>query len=163
MRAVIQRVKSCGVTVDGELISEIGNGLLVLLGVAKGDGQAEIDYLADRILNLRIFPDEDGRMNLSVLETRGELMVVSQFTLLADCRKGRRPSFTGAEDPALAEPLYEKFTSRLRESGLEVATGVFGEMMTVGLENWGPMTLVIESLPSPAHATSSVPPRNGIR
>ena len=147
MRAVIQRVKSCRVTIGDELISEICSGLLVLLGVAKGDGVAEIDYLADKILNLRVFLDEDGRMNLSVLDTRGELMVVSQFTLLADCRKGRRPSFVDAEDPALAEPLYEKFASRLRESGLEVAEGVFGEMMTVSLENWGPVTIVIDSLP----------------
>ena len=147
MRAVIQRVESCRVTVGDEFISETGPGLLVLLGVAKGDGSAGIEYLADKILNLRIFPDDEGRMNLSVLDTGGELMVVSQFTLLADCRKGRRPSFVDAEDPALAEPLYQKFAVRMRESGLKVAEGAFGEMMTVALENWGPVTVVIDSPP----------------
>jgi D-aminoacyl-tRNA deacylase len=144
VRAVIQRVKSCRVAVDGELRSEIGTGLLVLLGIARGDGEAELSFLADKILNLRIFPDEEGRMNLSVLDTAGELMVVSQFTLLADCRKGRRPSFVDAEDPELAEPLYERFAARLAESGLEVATGAFGAMMAVSLDNWGPVTLVID-------------------
>jgi D-tyrosyl-tRNA(Tyr) deacylase len=133
------------VTVGDEPISNIGPGLVVLIGVAKGDGPREMDYLADKILSLRIFPDEDGKMNLSVLDTGGELMVVSQFTLLADCRKGRRPSFIDAEDPALAGPLYRKFASRLRESGLRVAEGVFGGMMTVSLENWGPVTIVIDS------------------
>jgi D-aminoacyl-tRNA deacylase len=145
VRAVIQRVKSCRVTVGDELISETGYGLLVLLGIARGDGAAETDYLAEKILNLRIFPDEEEKMNLSVLDVRGELMLVSQFTLLADCRKGRRPSFIDAEDPELAEPLYERFAARLRESGLKVQEGAFGELMTVTLENWGPVTIVIDS------------------
>lgn len=144
MRAVIQRVRSCSVSIDGEVVSEIGEGLLLLLGVAKGDSTTEMGALSDKILNLRIFPDDQGRMNLSVLDTGGELMVVSQFTLLADCRKGRRPSFVAAEDPALAEPLYEEFVASLASSGLKVATGSFGAMMTVSLENWGPVTLVLD-------------------
>ena len=144
MRAVIQRVRSCSVSIDGEVVSEIGGGLLVLLGVAKGDSTTEIAALSDKILNLRIFPDDEGRMNFSVLDTGGELMVVSQFTLLADCRKGRRPSFVAAEEPALAEPLYEEFAAILASSGLKVATGSFGAMMTVNLENWGPVTLVLD-------------------
>jgi D-aminoacyl-tRNA deacylase len=150
MRAVVQRVRSCRVSVGGEPPSQIGTGLLVLLGVARGDGEAELSFMADKILNLRIFPDGDGRMNLSVLDIAGELMVVSQFTLLADCRKGRRPSFVGAADPELAEPLYERFAERLAESGLKVATGEFGAMMTVSLDNWGPVTLVIDSAESAA-------------
>ena len=145
MRAVVQRVRKCGVSVDGEVISETGPGLLVLLGIARGDGEGELAFMADKVLNLRVFPDDDGRMNLSVLDTEGELMVVSQFTLLADCRKGRRPSFVDAEDPTIAEGLYERFAARLGASGLRVATGAFGAMMTVSLENWGPVTLVIDS------------------
>jgi D-tyrosyl-tRNA(Tyr) deacylase len=148
---VIQRVKSCEVSVGGETVSEIGTGLLVLLGIARGDGEAELSFMAEKILNLRIFPDGEDRMNLSVLETGGELMVVSQFTLLADCRKGRRPSFVDAEAPDIAEPLYERFAARLAESGLKVATGAFGAMMNVSLDNWGPVTLVID-------APSSGPP-----
>lgn len=131
--------------VDGEAVSRIGTGILVLLGVAKGDTEAEAAYLADRILNLRIFPDAGGKMNLSVVETGGELTVVSQFTLLADCRKGRRPSFVGAEDPGRAEHLYREFVRRLISSGLKVGTGEFGETMTVTLDNWGPVTIVIDA------------------
>ena len=145
MRAVIQRVKECSVSVDGEVISETGPGLLVLLGIARGDGEDELAFMADKVLNLRVFPDEEGKMNLSVLDTGGELMVVSQFTLLADCRKGRRPSFVDAEDPTLAEGLYQRFAGRLLASGLKVATGAFGAMMMVRLENWGPVTLLIDS------------------
>ncbi len=133
----------------GELLSEIGAGLLVLLGIARGDGEAELSFLADKILNLRIFPDDEGKMNLSVLETGGELMVVSQFTLLADCRRGRRPSFVDAAEPELAEPLYERFAAALAGSGLKVATGAFGAMMTVSLDNWGPVTLVIDAVEPP--------------
>jgi D-tyrosyl-tRNA(Tyr) deacylase len=144
MRAVIQRVTRCAVSVDGELISEIGTGLLVLLGIARGDGEAELASLADKILNLRIFPDDEGKMNRSVGDISGELMVVSQFTLLADCRKGRRPSFVDAADPEEARPLYESFAARLTASGLRVATGVFGAMMTVSLDNLGPVTLIID-------------------
>jgi D-tyrosyl-tRNA(Tyr) deacylase len=143
MKAVVQRVSSCRVTIDGELHSEIGAGLLVLLGIAKGDGEPEISYTADKVLNLRIFPDDEGRMNLSVADISGEIMVVSQFTLLGDTRKGRRPSFVDAEDPGRAEPLYEEFAARLAASGLEVKTGVFGAMMTVSIENEGPVTLIL--------------------
>jgi D-tyrosyl-tRNA(Tyr) deacylase len=145
MKAVIQRVKSCSVSIEGQVVSEIGTGLFVLLGVARGDGPSELAFLSDKVLNLRIFPDSERKMNLSVLEINGELMVVSQFTLLADCRKGRRPSFVDAADPAIAEPLYEEYVSRLAASGLKVATGAFGAMMDVRLENWGPVTLIIDS------------------
>lgn len=144
-RAVIQRVKRCRVTVDGSPVSETGEGLLVLLGVARGDGEDAAAWLAEKVLNLRIFPDDQGRMNLSVLETGGEVMVVSQFTLLADCRKGRRPSFVRAADPPEAERLYEWFSKRLADSHLKVATGVFGAMMDVELINRGPVTILIDT------------------
>lgn len=149
IRAVVQRVNSCAVTVGGEKAAEIGTGLLILLGIGKGDGEAEAEYLSEKILNLRIFPDDGGRMNLSVLGTGGELMVVSQFTLLADTRKGRRPSFVGAADPEEAEPLYLRFVEYCRSSGLRVETGSFGAIMTVSIENWGPVTLVVDAPPSP--------------
>lgn len=127
------------------MLADTGTGLLVLLGVARGDTEKELEYIADKTLNLRIFPDDEGRMNLSVLDIGGELTVVSQFTLLADTRKGRRPSFVGAAEPAIAEQMYELFVERLRASGLNVDTGGFGEMMLVSLENWGPVTIVIET------------------
>lgn len=127
------------------MLADTGTGLLVLLGVARGDTEKELEYIADKTLNLRIFPDDEGRMNLSVLDIGGELTVVSQFTLLADTRKGRRPSFVGAAEPAIAEQMYELFVERLRASGLRVDTGGFGEMMLVSLENWGPVTIVIET------------------
>ncbi len=145
MRAVVQRVKRCSVAVGDEVISRGGEGLLVLLGVQKGDGAGELEYLAEKILNLRVFPDEEGRMNRSVLDIEGDLTVVSQFTLLADTRKGRRPSFAAAEEPEKAESVYERFVERLRDTGLEVGTGSFGAMMLVSLDNWGPVTLVIDS------------------
>jgi D-aminoacyl-tRNA deacylase len=145
MRAVIQRVKSCSVSIEGQVVSEIGTGLLVLLGVARDDKPSVLAFLSDKVLNLRIFPDSEGKMNLSVLDINAELMVVSQFTLLADCRKGRRPSLVDAADPAIAEPLYEEYVSHLAASGLKVATGVFGAMMDVRLENWGPVTFIIDS------------------
>ena len=157
MRAIIQRVNSCAVSVEGQLLSQIGRGLLVLIGVARGDGLAESDFMADKVLNLRVFPDAHGKMNLSVLETRGEVMVVSQFTLLGDCRKGRRPSFVSAEEPARAEELYRAFTETLASSGLSVATGAFGAMMSVALENWGPVTLVIDSPPGAQRAQPVLP------
>ncbi len=144
MRAVVQRVRSCSITVGGERVSSTGEGLLVLLGIARGDGERELAWMADKILNLRIFQDDDGRMNLSALDVGAEIMVVSQFTLLADCRKGRRPSFVDAEEPALAEPLYMGFARNLSEAGLKVSTGEFGAMMEVSLVNWGPVTLVID-------------------
>ena len=145
IKAVIQRVKRCSVSVDGRPVSQVGTGLLVLLGVAKGDGEPEGAYLVDKILNLRIFPDNAGKMNLSVLDVAGELMVVSQFTLLADTRKGRRPSFVQAADPPEAERLYERFTELASASGLKVETGDFGAMMMVDLENWGPVTIVLDT------------------
>ena len=144
-RAVVQRVKRCTVSIEGTEAVATGPGLLVLLGVARGDAEPEALYLADKVLNLRIFPDADGRMNLSVLESGGELMVVSQFTLLADTRKGRRPSFIAAADPPEAERLYQRFVELLSGSGARVATGEFGAMMMVSLDNWGPVTLVIDS------------------
>ena len=144
-RAVIQRVNRCEVTVADRVLSRTGIGLLVLFGVAQGDGDKELEYIADKTLNLRVFPDDEGKMNLSVLDVAGELTVVSQFTLLADTRKGRRPSFVSAADPAVAEPIYKRFVERLRASGLLVGTGGFGEMMLVSLDNWGPVTIVIDS------------------
>jgi D-aminoacyl-tRNA deacylase len=145
MRAVIQRVRRCSVTVGQDVLADTGEGLLVLLGVAKGDTDKDLEHVADKVLNLRIFPDADGKMNLSVLDISGEVTVVSQFTLLADTRKGRRPSFVAAEEPAAAEAMYEKFVSRMRSSGLTVGTGGFGQMMLVSLDNWGPVTIVIDS------------------
>lgn len=144
MRAVLQRVRSCEVAVGGVPLSSIGEGLLVLLGVARGDGERELAWMADKVLNIRLFPDSSGRMNHSVLEAGGQIMVVSQFTLLGDCRKGRRPSFFGAEDPALARPLCERFARALSNSGLVVETGEFGAMMDVSLVNWGPVTVVLD-------------------
>ena len=145
MRAIVQRVKRCSVSIGGRVHSEIGAGLLVLVGVGRSDSEDDAAYLADKILNLRIFPDDEGKMNLSVLDTRGDLMVVSQFTLLADCGKGRRPSFVAAADPVLAEPLYLSLVKRFESAGLEVRTGAFGELMDVSLDNWGPVTLVIDT------------------
>jgi D-aminoacyl-tRNA deacylase len=127
------------------VISETLTGLLVLLGVAKGDTEKDLAYVSDKVLNMRIFPDGEGKMNLSVLDIAGHVTVVSQFTLLADTRKGRRPSFIDAEDPVPAEEMYEKFVARMRSAGLAVGTGAFGEMMAVNLENWGPVTIVVDS------------------
>lgn len=127
------------------MVGRIGQGLLVLLGVAKGDRAEDADYLANKILNLRIFEDEDGKMNRSLLETGGELLAVSQFTLLADCRKGRRPSFIAAAEPGKATELYEKFVERVRQTGVAVQTGRFRAMMEVALINDGPVTIIIES------------------
>ena len=145
MRAVVQRVQQSSVKTNGELVGRIGQGLLVLLGVAKGDGSKDVDYLVNKILNLRIFEDEDGKMNQSLLEIGGELLAVSQFTLLADCRKGRRPSFIAAAEPEKATELYETFVERVRQKGIAVQTGRFGAMMEVALINDGPVTIIIES------------------
>ena len=145
MRAVIQRVKQSSVKTNNEIVGRIGQGLLVLLGVAKGDSVADADYLANKITNLRIFEDEDGKMNRSLLETGGELLAVSQFTLLADCRKGRRPSFIAAAEPEKAIELYEKFVDGVRQKGVGVQTGRFQAMMEVALINDGPVTVIIES------------------
>ena len=145
MRAVIQRVKQSSVKTNDEIVGQIGQGLLVLLGVAKGDSAEDADYLANKIINLRIFEDEDGKMNRSLLETGGELLAVSQFTLLADCRKGRRPSFIAAAEPEKAIELYEKFVAGVRQKGVGVQTGRFQAMMEVALINDGPVTVIIES------------------
>ena len=145
MKAVIQRVDSASVSIDGIEISRIGAGLLVLLGVEKGDGEKDADFLLDKMIHLRIFEDDDGKMNLSLLDVSGELLVVSQFTLLADCRKGRRPSFTDAAEPATATKLYEYMLSRAREQVTQVGQGQFQAMMKVGLINHGPVTILLDS------------------
>ena len=145
MRAVVQRVKESSVKTNAEIVGRIGPGLLVLLGVAKGDGVEDAAYLAHKIINLRIFEDQDGKMNRSLLDIGGELMAVSQFTLLADCRKGRRPSFVAAAEPEKATELYEKFVDSVRQQGVGVQTGRFGAMMEVALINDGPVTVIIES------------------
>lgn len=145
MRAVVQRVKKAKVVVAGERVGEIGPGLLVFLGVGQRDSEKDCDYLAGKIAHLRIFSDEQGLMNRSVLETGGEVLVVSQFTLWGDCVKGRRPSFTRAAPPEKAEMLYEEFIRLIREKGLKVATGVFQEMMEVHLVNDGPVTILLDT------------------
>jgi D-tyrosyl-tRNA(Tyr) deacylase len=145
MRAVIQRVSRASVEVDGATVGSIGPGWLVLLGVARGDRDEDAAWLAEKLLNLRAFEDDHGKMNRSVLDVRGAILVVSQFTLLGDCRAGRRPSFTDAADPAEAERLYQRFTELLRESALEIATGVFRAMMDVELVNDGPVTFLLDS------------------
>jgi D-aminoacyl-tRNA deacylase len=145
MRIVLQRVSEASVTVEGERVSETGRGLLLLVGVARGDGKAEADWLAEKVAGLRIFNDEEGKMNLSVRDVGGEALAISQFTLLADTRKGKRPSFIGAARPEEAEPLFAYFCERLRAAGVgSVKTGVFGAMMDVALVNDGPVTIVLE-------------------
>ena len=145
MRIVLQRVRNASVTVGGEKISEIGPGLLLLVGVARGDGEAEADWLAEKVAGLRIFGDESGKMNLGVREVGGEILAVSQFTLIADTRKGKRPSFVGAAPPGEAERLFDYFCERLRQAGVgSVETGSFGAMMDVALVNDGPVTIVLE-------------------
>ena len=145
MRAVVQRVKESSVKTGEETISRIGRGLLVLLGVAQGDRLSDADYLANKIVNLRIFEDDIGKMNRSLLETGGQMLVVSQFTLLGDCRKGRRPSFVAAAELAKATELYENFVEQVRRLGVSVQTGRFRAMMEVALINDGPVTLILES------------------
>ena len=145
MRAVVQRVKRAKVEVRGGIVGEIGGGLLVFLGVEEGDTEKASEYLANKIAHLRIFSDDQGLMNLSLVETGGEAMVVSQFTLLGDCHKGRRPSFAKAALPDEARALYQSFISLLRGKGVKVATGEFQEMMEVHLVNDGPVTLLMDS------------------
>jgi D-tyrosyl-tRNA(Tyr) deacylase len=144
LRAVVQRVSSARVTVDGDVVGEIGAGLCVLLGVARDDGEEAAERLAGRVARLRIFENEEGRFDRSVLDVESAALVVSQFTLIADTAKGNRPSFTDAAAPEEAEPLYEAFCSALRELGVEVATGRFGARMAVELVNDGPVTIVLE-------------------
>lgn len=145
MRAVIQRVSSARVEVDSQRVGEIGRGLLILLGVEQGDGADDARYLAEKSAQLRIFEDEAGKMNLSLADVGGQALVVSQFTLLADCRKGRRPGFSRAALPELADALYQQFVALLRERGLTVATGIFQAEMQVHLVNDGPVTLLLDS------------------
>ena len=145
MRAVVQRVTRGSVTVDGEVVGRIGKGLVILLGVRNSDTEAEAQYLAEKCANLRIFSDENHNLNLSCLDVRGEVLVVSQFTLYGDTRKGRRPSFIEAAPPTVSEPLYKQFIAYLRDLGLKVAEGVFGAMMQVEIINDGPVTLIVES------------------
>jgi len=145
VRAVVQRVSSASVEVEGRAVAAIGNGLLVFLGVSREDSEQNTQWLADKIAGLRIFEDEAGKMNLSVQEVGGAALVVSQFTLLSDCRRGRRPSFTEAAPPEQAERLYQSFVARLRQAGLRVETGVFQAHMNVHLVNDGPVTLVLDT------------------
>ncbi|HEX9978332.1 MAG TPA: D-aminoacyl-tRNA deacylase [Acidimicrobiia bacterium] len=146
MRAVIQRVSRADVRVDGAAVASIGGGVVVLVGVAAGDTAADADALGAKIAALRIFPDEVGKMNLSLTDTGGSAIVVSQFTLLADVRRGRRPSFTGAEDPERAAPLVDRVAGAIAASGVPVRSGRFGERMEVDLVNDGPVTIVLEVL-----------------
>jgi len=145
MRALLQRVSRASVTVDGKVVGKIGRGLLVLLGVGVGNGEAQVKFLADKIVHLRIFGDDEGKMNRSLLDTGGEVLVVSQFTLYADMRRGRRPSFTNAAPPSIAEPLVERFKDAIAAYGLTVADGVFGAYMEVELLNDGPVTIWLDS------------------
>jgi D-tyrosyl-tRNA(Tyr) deacylase len=145
LKIVLQRVKNAFVSVAGEQISEIGSGLLLLVGIARGDGEAKVDWLAEKVTGLRVFPDAEGRMNLDVRETGGEILAVSQFTLLANTRKGKRPSLVDAAPPDEAEMLFDYFCQQLREAGVaSVETGSFGAMMEVALVNDGPVTIVLE-------------------
>ncbi len=145
MKAVLQRVSRAQVRMSGKVVGEIGPGLLILLGVAVGDTPKDADFLLDKIINLRIFEDPGGKMNLSLLDTKGELMVVSQFTLYADCRKGRRPSFTGAAPPEAARELYNYFVARARTHVSKTVEGVFRAMMELDFVNWGPVTIILDS------------------
>ncbi len=145
MIAVVQRVSEAAVTVAEKTVGRIDKGLLVLLGVGKGDAEKDADYLADKIIGLRIFEDGNGKMNRSLTDVGGRMLVVSQFTLLGDCSKGRRPSFINAADPESANALYEYFSRRVARNGIEVETGRFGAMMAVSLVNDGPVTLILES------------------
>ncbi len=145
MRAVIQRVKSASVKVEGELVSEIGAGLLIFLGIAHDDTEAELGYIANKVANLRIFEDADGKMNCSLLETGGSALVVSQFTLYGDCRKGRRPSFINAARPEVANALYEQFITALKQLDIPTQGGTFQAMMDVQLINDGPVTILLDS------------------
>ncbi|MBE9047353.1 D-tyrosyl-tRNA(Tyr) deacylase [Pleurocapsales cyanobacterium LEGE 10410] len=146
MRIILQRVKSSSVSIDGEIISQIGRGLNLLVGISATDTEAELDWMTRKCLELRLFRDEttDKPWSKSIVDIQGEILVVSQFTLYGDCRKGRRPSFSGSATPNLAEPLYDRFVTKLQQSGLAIASGKFGAMMDVKIENDGPVTLILE-------------------
>ena len=145
MKVVVQRSKQASVTVGGQIVGAIDQGVVLLVGITHTDTEKDVLYIADKIANLRIFEDENDKLNLSLLDTGGQALSVSQFTLYGDCRKGRRPNFMQAAKPEVAEPLYEVFNTALRNRGIEVATGQFGAMMDVQLINDGPVTLVIDS------------------
>ena len=145
MRAVIQRVEKASVSVEGEIKGQIGAGFLVLIGVEEGDGDADFKYIADKVPNLRVFEDDQGKMNRSLLDVGGELLAVSQFTLLGDARGGRRPSFITAARPETADPMYERLVADWRVRGIRVETGVFGAHMKVALVNDGPVTILLDS------------------
>lgn len=145
MRVVVQRVTKASVSIDGKIVGQINRGLVILLGVKNGDDESDARFLADKCVNLRIFADAEGKFNLSALEVDADLLVVSQFTLYGDARKGRRPSFVDAAPPEISEPLYQRFVDYLRKSGLKVATGEFGAMMLVEIHNDGPVTIILES------------------
>ena len=145
MRALLQRVRSASVSIDGEVIGEIENGLTILLGIRRGDTREEAKYLAEKCVNLRVFSDTDGKFNLSALDTSAGVLVVSQFTLYGDCRKGRRPNFMNAAAPEYSEPLYQLFLSTVRGYGLPTASGKFGAAMLVEIMNDGPVTILVES------------------
>ena len=145
MRAVVQKVSSSKVTVDEEVVGQINQGLMVLLGVTHDDTSKDVDYMVDKITNLRIFEDVEGKMNLSLKDVNGEVLVVSQFTLYGDARRGRRPSFSDAARPEVANPLYEEFVDKVKNQGINVGTGKFGAHMMVDLTNDGPVTILLES------------------
>ena len=145
MKALVQRVSRASVGVNDDIVGEIGRGLVVFLGVAQGDSKEDASYLANKVVNLRIFADEASKFALSALETKGDILIISQFTLLADSRKGRRPSFTEAAPPDLAKELYEFFVEQVRSTGLKVETGLFQEHMLVEIYNDGPVTILLES------------------
>lgn len=145
MKVVVQRSKQAKVVIEGEAVGAIDSGLVLLVGITREDTEADVMWMADKVANLRIFEDESGKMNLSITDTGGQLLSVSQFTLYADCRKGRRPNFMAAARPEQAESLYDKFNETLRSMGLVVETGRFGAMMDVELINSGPVTLILES------------------
>lgn len=145
MRVIVQRTGPARVTVNGKVTGEIARGLVCLVGFTEGDGEEELAFVADKIVNLRIFADDQGKMNRSLLQTGGAILSVSQFTVYGDCRKGRRPSFTAAAPPATAEKLYDSFNETLRSYGVTVETGVFGADMQLSLVNDGPVTLIVES------------------
>lgn len=145
MRAVVQRVKEAGVSVDGSLLGQIERGLVILLGVGQDDKEEDVDYLLSKIIHLRIFEDDEGKMNRSLLDIKGEMLVISQFTLYGDCRKGRRPSFVSAAGPEKAESLYEYFIAEGAKAGIRTVPGKFQAMMDISLVNSGPVTIILES------------------
>lgn len=145
MRAVIQRVNNASVSVDGEMVGSIQKGLLIFLGIGSGDTQKDLEYIADKTVGLRIFSDADDKMNLSVTDIDGEILIVSQFTLYGDCRKGRRPNFTASMPPKEAERMYEAFIDNIKNRGINVASGVFGADMQVTISNDGPVTILLDS------------------